>query len=420
MNTCMHAPKPFTQPSPHILRIREGGGCLSIFGLPFLAAGVFATLVGIKVIPMGNAAQVPGWGWQVIFLLGLVFVAVGGHLVFARRWTTLDKAQGVVRKEWGLVIPMRVEQLNLIDFDAVVLRFIEGDSDTADRYPVSLKGKAPGRTDLMLSSPTEFGEAYDQAGFIANFLHMPMVDSSTDHETVVESDKLNVILSERQIHPSLNDEKVLKPVDMKSQVYDTGTKAVRVIIPRPGFRSTVILGLVIPVSVLVIGIPYLLEFFQATKTPGYVQSFFIGFLGLFFGLVPLFSSINSIILAKRGRTVVIASPEGITIEEQAAWSKKQTHIAAVDIVGLDYSTVEASLQSITRSVKHRYYQSRPERAQGVETSAPAPKWLNFLQRVSKSKGVIVKSKKGLFTFGAGLSDDEVTYLHWRVRQAVTS
>jgi hypothetical protein len=121
-----------------------------------------------------------------------------------------------------------------------------------------------------------------------------------------------------------------------------------------------------------------------------------------------------------GRTVVIASYEGITIEAQAAWSKKQTHIAAVDNVGLDYSVVEVSLQSITRSVKHRYYRSRPDLAQGVETSAPAPKWFNFLQRVSKSNGAIVKSRKGLFTFGAGLSGDEVTYLHWRVRQAITS
>jgi hypothetical protein len=388
--------------------------------MPFLAAGVFSTLVGIKIIPMGNADQVPVWGWQVIFVLGLIFVAVGGNLVFARRWTTLDKGQGVARKEWGLVIPMRGEQLNLIDFDAVVLRFLEGDSDTADRYPVSLKAKAPGRADLMLSSPTEFGEAYDQAGFIAKFLHMPLVDSSTDHQTVVESDKLNAILSERQVPPNLNDEKVPRPVDMISQVYDTGTKVVRVIIPRPGFKPTVILWLAVPVSVLVIGIPYLLEFFQATKTPGYVQSFFIGFLCLFFGLVPLCSLINSIILAKRGQTVVIASPEGITIEEQAAWSKKKTHIGAADIVGLDYSTAEGSLQSITRSVKHRYYQSRLNQAHGIETSANALKWLNFIQKMSKSKGVIVKSRKGLFTFGAGLSDDEVTYLHWRVRQAVTS
>jgi hypothetical protein len=37
---------------------------------------------------------------------------------------------------------------------------------------------------------------------------------------------------------------------------------------------------------------------------------------------------------------------------------------------------------------------------------------------SKGRGVIVKSRQGLTTFGQGLDDDEIRYLHSVVRRAL--
>jgi hypothetical protein len=41
-----------------------------------------------------------------------------------------------------------------------------------------------------------------------------------------------------------------------------------------------------------------------------------------------------------------------------------------------------------------------------------------LRRLVASKGVIVKSRKGILSFGAGLPDDEVRYLHATVARAL--
>jgi hypothetical protein len=47
-----------------------------------------------------------------------------------------------------------------------------------------------------------------------------------------------------------------------------------------------------------------------------------------------------------------------------------------------------------------------------------PNWAKWLARLARSKGVTVKHRGGLLTFGAGLPDDEVTYLHALVKRAM--
>ena len=112
-------PRPLKLTAPDRVEMREGGGCLSIFGTPFLAGGVFAALIGAQVIPVSNRNEVPAWVYPVIFLMGLVFVAVGGALVFGRRWTTLDSGKGLVVKQSGLLVPLQKQQFQLSDYDRV-------------------------------------------------------------------------------------------------------------------------------------------------------------------------------------------------------------------------------------------------------------------------------------------------------------
>ena len=57
--------------TPDTLEFREGGGILSLFGLPFLAAGVFVTLIGLGIVRPDNAAEIPGWCWPLLALMGL-------------------------------------------------------------------------------------------------------------------------------------------------------------------------------------------------------------------------------------------------------------------------------------------------------------------------------------------------------------
>jgi len=46
---------------PTALIFLKGEGAWSIFGVPFLAAGVFTALIGAQIIPVSNKDEVPAW-----------------------------------------------------------------------------------------------------------------------------------------------------------------------------------------------------------------------------------------------------------------------------------------------------------------------------------------------------------------------
>ncbi len=397
------------------LQVREGGGCLALFGLPFFLAGIFVTLMAIGVVPVRNAADVPAWAWPLIFLMGLVFVAVGGALCIGRRWITLDKAQGAIRKQWGLLVPMKGEEYSLRDYEAVALRFEAGDSDTADRYPVLLKART-GQADFALSTSTTYGESRERAAAVAKFLGFALIDASTDHESVIAADRVDATFQERLRVGDGHREEAVRPLRMQSQVRESGS-AVEIVLPGPGFRPGTLVGLIVSVGLLTYVAPELLRFFRQTRTPETVQIVFFGVAFLFLVLVPLRGVVKSAVLAARGRTVVTASADGMVIDARDAWRAKTTRIPAADILGLDYGAADAVLQSA------RQFAAQPGAQAGrtfpsVGPARPASRWLFALRRFVKAKGIIVKGRSGLVTFGAGLPDDEIRYLYAVVSRAL--
>ena len=94
---------PFLLVAPDRLRIREGGGCMSVFGIPFFAAGVFLILTILGVVPVSNASALSGYTWAFLVLMSIAFTVVGGALVFGRSWTTIDRSRSEVIKQWGLL-----------------------------------------------------------------------------------------------------------------------------------------------------------------------------------------------------------------------------------------------------------------------------------------------------------------------------
>ena len=230
----MSAREAFQDIGPDRLRMRDGGGCLSLFGVPFFLAGVFAMLIGTGVVRTGNAADVPLWVWWFIFLVGLAFAAAGGGLMLGRRWITIDKARGVLCKQWGLLVPMKGDECNLQDFEAVLLRVEAGNSDTADRYPVLLKGK-PGRSDLRLTSSPAYGEARERGAAVARFLGVQLIDATTDHVSATAPDGVEATFQERVRAGDVGREEAVRPLRMQSQVRDAGS-TVEIVLPSPGLR----------------------------------------------------------------------------------------------------------------------------------------------------------------------------------------
>src|SRR5688572_5768807 len=164
--------------TPDRLRIQEGGGCLSVFGLPFFGAGVFLFLILLRIVPVNNADQMPAFMWPLLVLMAIAFTTVGGALVFGRSWMTIDRAQREVVKQWGLLVPLRGHTVPLEGYTAVTLGFVPGDSDTAESFPLTLKARSG--PDLRLCSLSDYAKARHYARAIAEHLHLQIEDASTD------------------------------------------------------------------------------------------------------------------------------------------------------------------------------------------------------------------------------------------------
>ena len=83
-------------------------------------------------------------------------------------------------------------------------------------------------------------------------------------------------------------------------------------------------------------------------------------------------------------------------------------IPATDVLDLDTSTVRTAIRSARQSVYHR--------------ATPNPneeRVLLALRKLLPNPGVVVKARSGLITFGEGLSANELQYLVWLLRRALT-
>ena len=407
--------KPFQEVAPGVLETREGGGFISVFGLPFLAAGILITLIGTGVLRVQNATDLPWWAWPIVLFMGLAFVAAGGALVLGRSWTRLDLGRGRILKQWGLLSPMKTQELNLQDYYEVGLGFKAGDSDSADRYPVMLRARTGGK-DLPIYSSISYGEARARAEFLARFLKFPLRDASTEHPEVLQPDARQEVLRKALPIPG----PVLQafpPQAMRSQVEERA-EAAQITIPGPGFRPSMFLGLAVPFGIVAYVSPGLLSFFRRTHTPEPVQHVFLGFLVFMFGVLPLLSFAHAALKALRSHTRIIASREGLTIENRGALFTRRTRISAGDILGVDYSTSGGLLAAARSEAERRRQQASPQPWQPASRPGALPGWVEKLARFAKSKGVTVKSKAGLFNFAGGLPDDEVCYLYTIVKRAL--
>jgi len=387
---------------------------MSLFGLPFLAAGVFLLLAATGVVPFENADELPGWAPAVVFLVGAAFSAVGGGLVFGRRWTTLDTGRRRIVKEWGLLVPLRREEHWIEDHEAVVLRRDEGDSDSADTWPVLLRARSG--TDLVLSRETDFAKARGQAEEVARYLGFPLVDATTRQVSEAAADRVGASFRERLRDGDQEVWAPSRPPRLRSQVREHHSGA-EIVIPGPGFARSRLVMLAASGTVFAWAAPGILRFFDATRTPHGVQMAALGFLGFFFVVLPLLGVVNELARSQRARTVVEVSSTGIVVEERGAWRSRFTRVSADDILGLDYGTTDDALAAAGADARRRLEHSG-RRPPPLIPGGREPGWARALRRLVPSKGVIVKTRSGLIPVGAGLPDDEVRWLHAVVARAL--
>jgi len=386
---------------------------MAAFGLPFFAAGIFVILTVSGVIPVSNASDMPRWGWLAMAAMGLVFTGVGGTLVFGRAWTTLDVTRHLVIKQWGLLIPLRERTYPLTGHSAVTLGFVRGDSDTADTFPVGLK--AEHGSSLPLCSFTTYADSRACAIAVAQHLHLEIEDSTSDHLVRVTPADAERSFRERAIE--FGPETALaQPATLRSTV-TREPDGLRIDIPYPPTSTIGVFFGFVPLIIPIIVAPWMMNFFRHTKTPDAIGWVFVGFMTIFFGLLPVMTVVNALRRSRRGGTIVSVSPRGIQIQERGAWRTRSTaSIDASDILDLDFSTRDSAAASARVAAEEQAVEST-----GLDAAAVgqrSERLMGWLAKFAKGSGLTVKTRSGLTSFGAGLEDDETRYLHDVVRRAL--
>ena len=397
--------------SPGRLEIREGGGCLTMFGLPFLLTGIFMMLASFGVVTMrsdGEAVtQVAAAG------LGVLFASVGGVLTFGRSIASIDVGQQVITKQWRILLPIRTWTYQLADYTTVTLAFVRGDSDTADKYPIGLKGNtvAP----LPLCSPTQFAEARQCAAAVARHLGFEIEDTSTDHPSRVTASEVDAALQER-LRSAAAAPAPARPSRMMSEVSDVDG-SMRITIPMP-LNPLAIYGGLFP-AVVAAGMLGWLGFLSTPRPLAPIEWIFVGLLFAGFGVLPAASVVGRWIRSRVGRTIITVSTEELRVEERGMLRTRTiARFSASEILDVDYSTKESMLISARRSAEAETATMR-KTPLSAATAGPSAEWVfGVLSWFLKGKGIIVKTRTGLTTFGEGLADDEIQYLHAIVRRAL--
>ena len=382
-----------------------------MFGLPFFSAGIFMLLAVTAIIPVSNSGDMPPWGWFALTGMGPGVHRGRCRVRIRSSLTTLDVTRRLVIKQWGLLIPLRERTYPLNAYSAVTLGFVRGDSDTADKFPVGLAAQTGSH--LALCSFTTYEDARAYAIAAARHLRLDIEDSTTDHHTRVTPADAERALRERLI--GFGQVLVAQPVGARSTV-TREADGVRIDIPYPRTSPIGVFFGIIPLIIPIIVVPWMMNFFRHTNTPDAIGWVFVGFITFFFGLVPALTVLNGFRRTRRGGTVVYVSSKGIEIHERGAWrTRKTASIEAAEIFDIDFSTRESSGAAARTAAERQAIESGFD---SVKVGQRSERLLGWLAQLARGRGLTVKTRTGLTSFGAGLEDDEVRYLHDVVRRAL--
>lgn len=178
---------------PDELVWKSGGGCLALFGLPFLAVGLFVMASPfLPVEQQGDPMPIPA-----ALLFGGLFATVGGGFVLGRARLILDRSRREVRRWWGLLFfPLSTTRTPLEGYDRVTFtrEVRKSGKSTVTVYPVRLAG---GGDELVVAEPRDALQARVDAERAAKHLNLGVEDRTVDPPAFRPAGTLDVSLRER-------------------------------------------------------------------------------------------------------------------------------------------------------------------------------------------------------------------------------
>lgn len=374
----------FRRHGEDILELKSGGGCLALFGLPFFLAGVFLLLATVQIVPFSNANEMPWWSWLILGFMGLAFSAVGAALVFGRSWISLNRRTGSVTIARGLLLPIWTSVYAISDYNSIELRLQTGDSDSADSYTLWLIG---GEKELKLYSNIDYGSAVTEGTKLSEFCSLSLVDKTSDHPQILTAGAKPISEPGEQTE----SRKPLRPKFLTCLVEENKDELV-ISAPAKSNLIGVLIQLGFALAIILFVLRPLSGFFIRTSTPSAVGNVFLGFIIVFFVAIPLVTALGKLFNAKRF-SLVITVRKSLIKMQYPQQRNREVIIDSSEIINLDFSTKESQLDAVAN-----------------QTAGLGYKTMNWISRFARAKGIILKSRKGIFYLFAGLSDEETLYL----------
>ena len=405
---------PFTYKDQATLEIHSGGGCISIFGLPFLLAGLFVMQVPLGIIPIkGSPGTLPS---IFVFLFGSMFTAVGAGLVFGRSGIILDRGRGRIIQWYGLIVPMKRTEYLLDSIRQVEMNFSSGDSDSAATWPVKLSGEGIAKP-ISVLQPTSFTEARQLAEELSRFLRKPLVDSSTGESITRDPEHLDESYRDR-VRRTGEAVSFLppEPPTMRSRVERTGEG---LIFDIPESPKNGIYYVPIFFSLVFTGVVawFFLPAIFTLPMPDFIRYIFLSVIGLFFIAGPVISALLRMFRLKNEFERITVTKAILRVEALKQGKRTNAEIPVSELEDLVAPTIRGAMNTIEVPGMKKVPlddMGSPRMPDG----RPVPRFLLSLIKMAGSKGIIARSDKAVVEFAGGLDEAEVAWIFALIRKTI--
>ncbi|HNS54699.1 MAG TPA: hypothetical protein PKH25_07980 [Syntrophales bacterium] len=406
---------PFFYRDAGTLEIRSGGGCLSLFGMPFLLAGLIIMLIPLGVIPFEEQPEGPLVS-ALIVLFGSVFAAVGAVLVFGRGGIILDRGRGRIVRWWGLLVPMRRMEHRLDAIRQVEMDFSSGDKDSADTWPIRLAGEGVPKP-ITVAQPTAFSEARRVAEELARFLQKPLVDSSTGERVTRDPGHLDESWRDRVRRTQEAAAPMPpEPPGMRTRIERTAEGYV-FHIPGPPLYWFHYLPVLFPVGFAAAVAWFFLPALLTLPMPDWVRYFALGFIGLFFIAGPVLSALLHVLRLRNQFERVTVTKAFLRVEALKQGKRSAAEIPVDELEDLVAPTAKSLMDSVEVPGMKKVDlgdTGTPRMPDG----RPVPRLLQSILKMAGSRGITARSDKAVVEFAAGLDEAETAYLFALIRKTI--
>jgi hypothetical protein len=407
---------PFYYKDAGTLELRSGGGCISVFGLPFLLAGLFIMQIPLGLIPVEDRPEGPLFS-TLIVLFGSVFAAVGSALVFGRSGIILDRGRGRIVQWWGLLVPMKRVEHMLDAIRQVEMDFSRGDKDSADTWPVKLSGEGIPKP-ITIAQPVDFAEARQVAEELARFLRKPLVDSSTGERVTRDPEHLNESWRDRVRRTQVTEAPVPpEPPGMRTRVERTGDGYV-FHIPGPPLSARHYIPVLFPVAFAGAVAWFFLPALLTLPMPDFIRYVFLGFIGLFFIAAPVVSALLNVLRLKNQFERVTVTKAFLRVETLKQGKRSTVEIPVDELEDLVAPTTRALMDAVEVPGMKKVPLGNTGTPR-MPDGRPVPRFLLSLMNMAGSRGVTARSDKAVAEFAGGLDEAEVAYLFALIRKTIT-